>query len=466
MIIEQIYTECLSQASYYIESNGEAAIIDPLREVDSYIEKAKKNNVKIKYIFETHFHADFVSGHLSLSKSTGAPIIFGPTSKTSFKSIITKDGEIFKVGSLKIKTLHTPGHTMESTTYLLINSKGKDHAIFTGDTLFLGDVGRPDLSQKSSKLKNEDLAAILYESITNKIIPLSDDIIVYPAHGAGSACGKNLSEKTFGTLGEQKRTNYALRPNIKKEEFIKEVLKGLDSAPKYFNQNVKLNKEGYKDINNIIKKRKKALTPSEFEIKLKKFKAIILDVRNKNEFSKAHIPGSIFIGLNGSFAPWVGTILQDVKTAILIVSPNGREKETIERLARVGFDNSLGYLRGGINSWISSGRITEEIETINVFDFEKIYKKNDLLIYDVRKKDEFYSESLINAINLPLNNIPININNFSKKDEFYIHCKTGYRSVIASSYLKLKGFEKIVNIKSGFEGIKKTNIKINSLISV
>ena len=466
MIIEQIYTECLSQASYYIESNGEAAIIDPLREVDSYIEKAKKNNVKIKYIFETHFHADFVSGHLSLSKSTGAPIIFGPTSKTSFKSIITKDGEIFKVGSLKIKTLHTPGHTMESTTYLLINSKGKDHAIFTGDTLFLGDVGRPDLSQKSSKLKNEDLAAILYESITNKIIPLSDDIIVYPAHGAGSACGKNLSEKTFGTLGEQKRTNYALRPNIKKQEFIKEVLKGLDSAPKYFNQNVKLNKEGYKDINNIIKKRKKALTPSEFEIKLKKFKAIILDVRNKNEFSKAHIPGSIFIGLNGSFAPWVGTILQDVKTAILIVSPNGREKETIERLARVGFDNSLGYLKGGINSWVSSGRITEEIKTINVFDFEKIYKKNDLLIYDVRKKDEFYSESLINAINLPLNNIPININNFSKKDEFYIHCKTGYRSVIASSYLKLKGFEKIVNIKSGFEGIKKTNIKINSLISV
>ena len=466
MIIEQIYTECLSQASYYIESNGEAAIIDPLREIDSYIEKTKNNNVRIKYIFETHFHADFVSGHLSLSKSTGAPIIFGPTSKTSFKSIIAKDGEVFKVGSLKIKALHTPGHTMESTTYLLINSKGKDLAIFTGDTLFLGDVGRPDLSQKSSKLKNEDLAAILYESITNKIIPLSNDIIVYPAHGAGSACGKNLSEKTFGTLGEQKRTNYALRPNIKKREFIKEVLKGLDSAPKYFNQNVKLNKEGYQDINDIIEKRKKALTPTEFEIKLKKFKSIILDVRSKNEFSKAHIPGSIFIGLNGSFAPWVGTILQDIKTAILIVSPNGREKETIERLARVGFDNSLGYLKGGINSWISSGRITEEIKTINVFDFEKIYKKNNLLIYDVRKKDEFYSESLSNAINLPLNNIQTNINKFSKKDEFYIHCKTGYRSVIASSYLKLKGFKKIMNIKSGFEGLKKTNIKINSLISI
>ena len=261
--------------------------------------------------------------------------------KTSFKSIIAKDGEVFKVGSIKIKALHTPGHTMESTTYLLINSKSKDHAIFTGDTLFLGDVGRPDLSQKSSKIKNEDLAAILYESITNKIIPLSDDVIVYPAHGAGSACGKNLSEKTFGTLGEQKRTNYALRPNIKKREFIKEVLEGLDSAPKYFNQNVKLNKEGYQDINDIIEKRKKALTPTEFEIKLKKFNAIILDVRSKDEFSKAHIPGSIFIGLNGSFAPWVGTILQDVKTAILIVSPNGREKETIERLARVGFDNSL-----------------------------------------------------------------------------------------------------------------------------
>ena len=466
MIIEQIYTDCLSQGSYYIESNGEAAIIDPLREIDSYIEKAKKNNVRIKYIFETHFHADFVSGHLSLSKSTGAPIIFGPNAHTSYESIIAKDDEIFKIGSVSIKALHTPGHTMESTTYLLRNSKGKDHAIFTGDTLFLGDVGRPDLSQKSSKQQKEDLAAILYESITKKIIPLSDNIIVYPAHGAGSACGKNLSEKTFGTLGEQKRTNYALRVNIKKEEFIREVLEDLDSAPRYFNQNVKLNKEGYQDVSYILDKVRIGLNPEEFEIKLNEFKALILDVRNKDEFSKAYIPGSIFIGLNGSFAPWVGTILQDVKTPILIVSPNGREEETITRLARVGFDNSLGYLKGGINNWMSSGRVTEKINSINVLDFEKIHKKESLLIYDVRKKNEFDNESLTDSINLPLNNIQTNLNKFSKNTEFYIHCKTGYRSIIACSYLISKGFKKIVNIESGFEGIKKTNIKINSLIPV
>jgi glyoxylase-like metal-dependent hydrolase (beta-lactamase superfamily II)/rhodanese-related sulfurtransferase len=466
MVIEQIYTDCLSQGSYYIESNGEAAIIDPLREIDSYLEKVKKNNVKIKYIFETHFHADFVSGHLSLSKSIGAPIIFGPNASTSFESIIAKDGEVFNIGSINIKALHTPGHTMESTTYLLRNSEGKDHAIFTGDTLFIGDVGRPDLSQKSSKLKKEDLAGILYESINKKIIPLSDDIIIYPAHGAGSACGKNLSEKTFGTLGEQKKINYALRKNIKKEEFIKEVLEGLDPAPKYFNQNVKLNKEGYQDVNNIIEKVKNELNPSYFETILNEFNALILDVRSKDEFSKAHIPGSIFIGLNGSFAPWVGAILEDIKTPILIISPNGREKETITRLARVGFDNSLGYLKGGINNWISSGRITEKINTISVFDFEKIYKKEELLIYDVRKKDEFYNESLPGSINLSLNDIKTNLNKFSKNNKFYIHCRTGYRSVIASSYLKSKGFKNFVNIESGFEGIKKTKIKVKNLISV
>jgi glyoxylase-like metal-dependent hydrolase (beta-lactamase superfamily II)/rhodanese-related sulfurtransferase len=466
MVIEQIYTDCLSQGSYYIESNGEAAIIDPLREIDSYLEKVKKNNVKIKYIFETHFHADFVSGHLSLSKSIGAPIIFGPNASTSFESIIAKDGEVFNIGSINIKALHTPGHTMESTTYLLRNSEDKDHAIFTGDTLFIGDVGRPDLSQKSSKLKKEDLAGILYESINKKIIPLSDDIIIYPAHGAGSACGKNLSEKTFGTLGEQKKINYALRKNIKKEEFIKEVLEGLDPAPKYFNQNVKLNKEGYQDVNNIIEKVKNELNPSYFETILNEFNALILDVRSKDEFSKAHIPGSIFIGLNGSFAPWVGAILEDIKTPILIISPNGREKETITRLARVGFDNSLGYLKGGINNWISSGRITEKINTISVFDFEKIYKKEKLLIYDVRKKDEFYNESLPGSINLSLNDIKTNLNKFSKNNKFYIHCRTGYRSVIASSYLKSKGFKNFVNIESGFEGIKKTKIKVKNLISV
>jgi len=466
MVIEQIYTDCLSQGSYYIESNGEAAIIDPLREIDSYLERAKKNNVKLKYIFETHFHADFVSGHLSLSKSIGAPIIFGPNASTSFESIIAKDGEVFNLGSITIKALHTPGHTMESTTYLLRNSEGKDHAIFTGDTLFIGDVGRPDLSQKSSKLKKEDLAGLLYESINKKIIPLSDDIIIYPAHGAGSTCGKNLSEKTFGTLGEQKIINYALRKNIKKEEFIKEVLEGLDPAPKYFNQNVKLNKEGYQDVNNIIEKVKNELNPSDFETILNEFNALILDVRSKDEFSKAHIPGSIFIGLNGSFAPWVGAILEDIKMPILIISPKGREEETITRLARVGFDNSLGYLKGGINNWISSGRITEKINTISVFDFEKIYKKEELLIYDVRKKDEFYNESLPGSINLSLNDIKTNLNKFSKNNKFYIHCRTGYRSVIASSYLKSKGFKNFVNIESGFEGIKKTKIKVKNLISV
>lgn len=459
MLIEQIHTECLSQGSYYIESNGEAAIIDPLREIDSYIEKAKKNNVRIKYIFETHFHADFVSGHLSLSKSIGAPIIFGPNASTSFESIIAKDGEVFNIGSITIKALHTPGHTMESTTYLLKNSEGKDHAIFTGDTLFLGDVGRPDLSQKSSKLKKEDLAGILFESITKKIIPLSDDVIIYPAHVAGSACGKNLSEKTFGNLGEQKRTNYALRSDIKKEEFIREVLEGLDPAPKYFNQNVKLNKEGYQDVNNIIEKVKKGLNPSEFEIILNEFKALILDVRTKDEFSKAHIPGSIFIGLNGSFAPWVGTILENLKTPILIVSPNRREEETITRLARVGFDNSLGYLKGGVENWISHGKITENLDQINIFDFEEIYNNEELLIYDVRSKIEFNTERLLNSINVPLNNIQNNFTEFSKNNKFYIHCQTGYRSVIAASFLKSKGIKNLVNIESGFEGIRKTKIK-------
>ncbi len=388
MKVEQIYTGCLSQGAYYIESNGEAAVIDPLREVNEYIEKAKSRNVKIKYVFETHFHADFVSGHLTLSKRTNAPIIFGPNANPNYEAIISEDGQNFKIGDLTITVMHTPGHTMESTTYLLKDSNGKNHAIFTGDTLFLGDVGRPDLSQKSNEITVEDLAGIQFDSLRNKIMPLADDVIVYPAHGAGSACGKNMMKETVDTLGNQKKMNYALRANMTKQEFVKEVTNGLMPPPNYFPLNVQMNKEGYEDIDLIINRGINPISVSKFEDYANESGAIILDVRNQQDYAKGHIPRSIFIGLDGDFAPWVGTLIKDVKHPILLVSPKGREEEAITRLSRVGFDNTLGYLENGFYSWKKSGKQIDTINSISAKQFEMQIKDNDSAIFDVRKNSE------------------------------------------------------------------------------
>ena len=461
MTIEQIYTGCLSQGSYYIESNGEAAVIDPLREFNPYIKKATKNNSVIKYIFETHFHADFVSGHITLSKKTNAQIVFGPKAKTKFKSILAEDQQEFKIGDIIIKVLHTPGHTLESTTYLL-RYKNKDIAIFSGDTLFLGDVGRPDLAQKTDNFTKEDLAGLLYESLRKKIMPLSNNILVYPAHGSGSACGKNLSKETVGTLGEQKRTNYALRSDMTKEEFIKEVTDGLLPPPKYFPLNVKMNKEGYDDIDKIINNGTKPLNTKEFERIANQTNAVVLDVRNQNDFAKAHIPQSIFIGIDGNFAPWVGTLIGDVSQPILLITPEGREEETVTRLSRVGFDNTLGYLKGGINVWRKDGKSIDSVEEIDVNEFEKLIKEKKQLIFDVRKNIEYNIEHVVNAKNTPLDFINIHMNKFSNKDTFYLHCAGGYRSMIAASILKSRGIHNFVDVSGGFNQIKKTKINIIS----
>ncbi len=461
MTIEQIYTGCLSQGSYYIESNGEAAVIDPLREFKPYIKKATKNNSVIKYIFETHFHADFVSGHITLSKKTNAQIVFGPKAKTKFKSIIAEDQQEFKIGDIIIKVLHTPGHTIESTTYLL-RYKNKDIAIFSGDTLFLGDVGRPDLAQKTENFTKEDLAGLLYESLRKKIMPLSNNIIVYPAHGSGSACGKNLSKETVGTLGEQKRTNYALRSDMTKEEFIKEVTDGLLPPPRYFPLNVKMNKEGYDDIDKIINKGTKPLKTKEFERIANQTNVVVLDVRNQNDFAKAHIPQSIFIGIDGNFAPWVGALIGDVSQPILLITPEGREEETVTRLSRVGFDNTLGYLKGGINVWRKDGKSIDSVKEVDVNEFEKLIKEKKQLIFDVRKNSEYNSEHVVNAKNTPLDFINIQMNKFSNKNTFYLHCAGGYRSMIAASILKSRGIHNFVDISGGFNQIKKTKINIIS----
>ena len=402
MKIEQIYTGCLSQGAYYIESNGEAAIIDPLREVAPYIEKALKNKATIKYIFETHFHADFVSGHVTLAKETGATIVYGPQAKTGFESLIAKDQQEFKIGDITLTVLHTPGHTMESTTYLLRDENRKDIAIFSGDTLFLGDVGRPDLAQKAADLTQEDLAGILYDSLRKKIMPLADDVLVYPAHGAGSACGKNLSKETVGTLGEQKKTNYALRADMTKEEFIKEVTEGLLPPPQYFPLNVKMNKEGYEDIQDVLESGTRPLSAEAFEVAANETGAVILDVRHQDEFAKGHIPQSIFIGIDGGFAPWVGALVGNVKQAILLVTPEGREEETVTRLARVGFDITLGYLKGGVEAWKKEGKQLDAVEGIETTELKSRMEANELEIFDVRKPGEFLSEHIPNAHNTPL----------------------------------------------------------------
>lgn len=453
MKVEQIYTKCLSQGSYYIESNNEVAIIDPLREVDVYISKAKTSNSKIKYIFETHIHADFISGHLNLAKKSGAEIVYGPKAETSFENIVAKDYQEFKIGDITIVAIHTPGHTIESTTYLLKDSSGKDHAIFTGDTLFLGDVGRPDLSQNSS-MSNRDLASMLFDSLRNKIMTLSDDVIIYPGHGEGSSCGKDLSSETIGKLGDQKRTNYALRENMTKDEFIREVLDGLLDPPKYFPDNVMLNKEGYDESDEIINRSFNSLTAKEVNNMLNE-KVTILDVRSVEDFSSSHIPGSIFIGLDGRFAPWVGEILEDVSKKLILIAPEGREKEAIIRLSRVGFDNVIGYLEGGINSWIKNGGIINKVLNESASKFSTIDNNKDIL--DVRSKNEHKSESLLNSINIPLIDLSKSIDKVSFEKTFYVHCKGGYRSMIAASILLANGISNFSNIPGGYDKIKNYN---------
>ncbi|OJX36062.1 MAG: MBL fold metallo-hydrolase [Flavobacteriia bacterium 40-80] len=456
MRIEQIYTGCLAQGAYYITSNGEAAIIDPLREVQSYIDRAAADNAKIKYIFETHFHADFVSGHLTLAEKTGAQIIYGPNANPAFDVIVAEDGQIFEIGAVKIKVLHTPGHTLESTTYLLIDEHGKEHAIFSGDTLFLGDVGRPDLAQKGAELTQEDLAGMLYDSLRTKITTLPDDVIVYPGHGAGSACGKNMSKETVGLLGEQKQSNYALRSDMTREEFVKEVTDGLTTPPAYFPLNVQMNKNGYRSIDDIIETGKKKLSPEEFEQLANEKEALILDVRSEKDFVKGFIPQSIFIGINGGFAPWVGALIKDVSQNILLVCPEGKEEEVITRLARVGFDNTLGYLEGGVEAWKNAGKELDEIRSVSAEEFAEESQSTNYKIIDVRKEGEYNNGHLLNAQLLPLDFINEQFDEFPKNEPFYIHCAGGYRSVIAASILKSRGYHDVIDIAGGFGAIKNT----------
>ncbi|MCB9227847.1 MAG: MBL fold metallo-hydrolase [Chitinophagales bacterium] len=461
MNIEQIYTGCLAQGAYYIESNGEAVVIDPLREVQPYIDRAKKDNASIKYILETHFHADFVSGHIDLAKKTGATIVYGPTAKPAFDAYVAKDGEILKVGNISIKVLHTPGHTMESTVYLLKDESGKDVAMFTGDTLFIGDVGRPDLAQKViADLTQEKLAGHLFDSLRNKIMPLSDDIIVYPAHGAGSACGKKMSKETSDTLGNQKATNYALNPKLSKEEFIEQVLDGLMPPPAYFPQNVLMNIQGYDSIDTVIERGTRALNPTEFEVAANETGAIILDTRKPEVFKKGFIPNSIFIGIDGGFAPWVGTLIPDVKQEILVVADEGREEEVITRLARVGYDHALGYLKGGFSAWKNEGKEIDTIETISPEQFAKDMNTNDIEIVDVRKESEYKSQHVDSekVINAPLDYINDSMQKLKQDKTYYVHCLGGYRSVIAASILKARGFENLIDIDKGFNGIVEANV--------
>jgi len=464
MKVQQIYTGCLAQGAYYIESDGEVAIIDPLREVNPYLDKAKKDKAKIKYIFETHFHADFVSGHLTLAKETGAPIIYGPQANPDFESITAKDGQEFPLGNSTIVALHTPGHTLESTTYLLRDKTGKDIAIFSGDTLFLGDVGRPDLAQKGKDMTQEDLAGMLFDSLRNKIMPLSDDVTVYPAHGAGSACGKNMMKETVDTLGNQKKMNYALREDMTREEFIEEVTYGLLPPPKYFPLNVKMNKSGYDDIETVLDRGMKALTPEAYEVLANEADALILDVRHQDEFVKGHIPQSIFIGLDGGFAPWVGALIGDTSQPLLIIAPEGREEEAITRLSRVGFDNTLGYLKGGFDAWKKTGKEYDIISGVNAETLKTLIRDNTTSVFDVRKEGEYISEHILGAQNTPLDFLNDHLTQFPEKEPFYIHCAGGYRSVIAASILKKRGIHNLVDIKGGFKAIKEIGIKLTDYI--
>ena len=459
MKVEQIYTGCLAHAAYYIESKGVAAVFDPLREVQPYIDRANKDKAKIKYVFETHFHADFVSGHLDLQKKAGAEIVFGPSAKPAYEATTAKDNQIFEVGDYKVKVIHTPGHTMESTTYLLIDEKGNEHGIITGDTLFIGDVGRPDLAQHVvADLTEEKLAGYLFDSLRNRIMPLSDDLIVYPNHGSGSACGKMMSKETTDTLGHQKKVNYALRPDMTKEEFIKELLTGLTAPPGYFPKNVLMNIKGYESLDKIMDRATTPYSPEAFEAVANETGALVLDTRNAEDFAKGFIPNSINIGLKGSFAQWVGEMIPDIKQEILLVTYEDKEKEAITRLSRVGYDNTVGFLKGGFDAWEKSGKDFEVTKRIDGSELETLYKNKKPLIIDVRKKSEFDSEHVIGAINVPLNEINQHLAQFPKDKPFVLHCAGGYRSMIAASILKQRGWLDFTDVRGGFEDISKTSI--------
>ncbi|MBK8922664.1 MAG: MBL fold metallo-hydrolase [Saprospirales bacterium] len=455
MKIEQIYTGCLAQGAYYIESEGEAVVIDPLREVTSYLEKAEKDNARIKYVFETHFHADFVSGHVDLSKKTGAPIVYGPNANPSFDAHVAKDGEEFKVGRLTFRVLHTPGHTMESACYLLLDENGREKALFSGDTLFIGDVGRPDLAQKAAHMTQEQLAETLFDSLRNKVMTLPDEVIVYPAHGAGSACGKNMSKETFDTLGHQKETNYALRANMTKAEFVREVTTGLLPPPAYFPLNVALNKHGYDSIDEVVKRGTQALSPRAFEAAANETGALILDTRDPQAFAAGFVPNAINIGIDGQFAPWVGALIPDVKQELLIITDPGREEEVVTRLARVGYDYCMGYLGGGIDAWKAAGMETDSIESITPDELvQRLAANPQTPVFDVRKKSEFDSEHLEVAENAPLDFVNDSMLQMPKEETTYIHCAGGYRSMIFASILRARGYHNLVDVQGGFKALK------------
>lgn len=455
MKVEQIYTNCLAEAAYYIASEGEVAIIDPLREPTPYLQKAKRDGGEIKYIFETHFHADFVSGHLDLAQKTGATIVFGPGAQPAYEAHIAQDGEIFRLGKLSIKVLHTPGHTMESVTYLLLDAQGKAHCIFTGDTLFIGDVGRPDLAV-SSTLTSEDLAGHLFDSLHNKIMPLPNEVIVYPGHGAGSACGKNMSKETFDTLGHQKKMNYALNPALTKAQFVKEVTNGLAAPPQYFPKNVALNKAGYKSIDEVLEKGLRAIEVADFAQITDDADTLLLDTRTVGAFAKGFIKGSLFIGIDGGFAPWVGTLIENLTQKILIIADEGRAEEVVTRLARVGYDNPVGYLKGGFDAWKKANQPFEKIEEITAEQLIGLYEKSQGEILDVRTEKEFAAEHLARVENIPLNTIKEAVSKLEKTQNYYIHCAGGYRSLIFASILKKAGFSHVFNVKGGYSAIKNT----------
>lgn len=462
MKIEQLYTGCLAEAAYYIESDGEAVIIDPLRETEPYIKMASDQGTTIKYIFETHFHADFVSGHIDLAKKTGATIVYGPNASTDYDTYQAKDGEVFKIGKISIKVLHTPGHTLESSTFLLIDEEGKNHAIFTGDTLFIGDVGRPDLAIKSD-LTKEDLAGMLFHSLRNKIMPLGDEVIVYPAHGAGSSCGKNMSKETFDTLGNQKKSNYALRADMTEQEFVKEVTEGIMPPPQYFSKNAMLNKSGYEEVDEVISRGMKALSVEEFDAK-RKDGALVLDTRHQSDFVKGFIPQSMFIGLQGMFAIWVGTLIKDLNQPILLVTDEGKEEEAVLRLARVGYDQTAGYLKGGIEAWKVAGKTLDNIPSITAAEFAELNTDRHLNVLDVRKPTEHLSEHLIDAYSYPLDYINDHLEDLDGNKTYHIHCAGGYRSVIAASILKAHGYNQLVDIQGGFKALSETNVPKSNFV--
>lgn len=454
MKVEQIYTGCLAQGAYYIESNGEAAFIDPLRETGPYTDRVQKDGVKVQYIFETHFHADFVSGHVDLAQKTGATIVYGPNAKTAYESHVAADGETFRIGKVTIQVLHTPGHTLESTCYLLKDENGKDHALFTGDTLFIGDVGRPDLAQKGD-ITEKDLASMLYDSLHNKIMPLADEVIVYPAHGAGSACGKNMSKETVSTIGEQKKSNYALKA-ASREQFIYEVTDGLSKPPQYFAQNVMMNKMGYDSIDTVMERGAKAMSPDEFELAVNLSGALILDVRAPQDFAQGFVPNAINIGLDGQFAPWVGALIVDLKQPIALITPDGREEETVIRLARVGYDHCIGFLKGGIEAWKQAGKETDSIVSITPEALADAWQNDhDIRILDARRPGEYSSEHVKVAENFPLDYLNEHMHELDKDTTYYIHCAGGYRSMIMASILRARGFEHLIDVQGGYAAIKK-----------